>query len=209
MTRNKDADMAAAVATSSGAAAGAGPRLTPAAAAKANEMGKRIAAAFGEIVGVLMRTPQHRHAFLADLEWLVLPPIGAGQFALAEARHKESGLAFPVAVILWASVSDEVDARLRSTAGSANGQHKLHLRLKPDEWTSGPNAWLIEAAGDRRAVKALIDQTLAGRLEGRGLNALTRAADGRSAIQLLGGSDTAPASAHGVAAAKAARREAH
>lgn len=161
------------------------PRLSPENAARINEMGKRISGAFGEIVGVLMRAPQYRHTFLSDLEWLVLPPLVTGQFALAEARQKESGLTMPIAVLLWASVSDDVDARLSSNLG---GQ----LRLKPNEWTSGANAWLIEAVGDPRAVKALVDQTLAGPLKGRGLKVVTRGADGKPALQVVRAGEATP-----------------
>ena len=141
-------------------------------------MQRRVAAAFGEIVAVLLRSPQHRHMFLADLEWLILPAIATGQFALAEARQKETGMAAPVAVLLWASVADEVDARLSSNLGQV-------MRLKPAEWASGGNAWLVEAVGDPRAVKALIDQTLAGPLKGRGLKVATRGADDKPAMQIL------------------------
>ena len=141
-------------------------------------MQRRVAAAFGEMVAVLLRSPQHRHMFLADLEWLILPAIATGQFALAEARQKETGMGAPVAVLLWASVADEVDARLSSNLGQA-------MRLKPAEWASGANAWLVEAVGDPRAVKALVDQTLAGPLKGRGLKVATRGADGKPAMQIL------------------------
>ena len=51
-------------------------------------MQKRLAATLGEIVSVLMRSPQHRHVFLADLEVSVLPALATGQFALAEAKHQ-------------------------------------------------------------------------------------------------------------------------
>ena len=147
-------------------------------------MQRRVAAAFGEIVAVLLRSPQHRHMFLADLEWLILPAIATGQFALAEARQKETGMAAPVAVLLWASVADEVDARLVSACASVAHQQP-RVRLKPAEWASGGNAWLVEAVGDPRAVKALVDQTLAGPLKGRGLKVATRGADGKPAMQIL------------------------
>lgn len=160
----------------------------PSDAAKIAEMGRRVAAAFGEIVAVLMRSPQHRHAFLSDLEWLVLPAIATGQFALAEARQKDSGFGTPVAVLFWASVSDDVDARLSANVGQL-------MKLKPTEWAGGQNAWLIEAVGDPRAVKALIDQTLAGPLKGRGINVVIRGADGKPAIQILRAGDTATAAA--------------
>jgi hemolysin-activating ACP:hemolysin acyltransferase len=68
-----------------------------------------MSAAFGDAATVLMRSPHYKHYSLADLEWLVLPAIATGQFSLADARHRQIGLSAPVAVVLWASVSAEVD----------------------------------------------------------------------------------------------------
>jgi hemolysin-activating ACP:hemolysin acyltransferase len=151
--------------------------LSPEEVSRVAERAKRIAAAFGEIVSVLMRTPAYRHLFLADLEWLVLPAIATGQFALAEARQKD-GLSMPVAVLLWATVSEEVDVRLTSNLGQP-------VRLKPSEWASGAQAWLVEAIGDRGAVKALLDQTLAGPLSGRSFKVASRGADGKTVLRVL------------------------
>ena len=44
----------------------------------------RMAQSFAQIVAVLMRDPNFRNMRLADLEWLVLPPVMAGQFRLAQ-----------------------------------------------------------------------------------------------------------------------------
>ena len=71
----------------------------------------RQSVAFAQIVSVLLRSPTHRHYALADLEWLVLPPLMTGQFRVAEASTHQKA-AIPVAVALWASVSAEVDKRL-------------------------------------------------------------------------------------------------
>ncbi|MFM9939022.1 MAG: hypothetical protein ACKVP7_05960 [Hyphomicrobiaceae bacterium] len=55
------------------------PKLSPEDAAKIGELQKRLAATFGEIVAVLMRSAQHKHLFLTDLEWLILPSLKWGQ----------------------------------------------------------------------------------------------------------------------------------
>jgi hemolysin-activating ACP:hemolysin acyltransferase len=36
-------------------------------------MHRRMAASFGDIVGLMMQAPQFKHMTLTDLEWLVLP----------------------------------------------------------------------------------------------------------------------------------------
>jgi hemolysin-activating ACP:hemolysin acyltransferase len=103
----------------------------------------QASASFGQVVSVLMRSSEHKHLTLTDLEWLVVPPLTAGQFAIANMQSKEGGAIVPAAVVLWASVSSEVDQRL-----SANLSEQL--RLRPDEWKSGDILWLIEAVGDGR-----------------------------------------------------------
>jgi hypothetical protein len=91
--------------------------FTPEDASRLRDMATRIASTFGEIIALLMRSPHYRYAFISDLEWMVMPAISSGQLVLGEARHKETGVAAPVAVIMWACVSDEVDARLTAAAG--------------------------------------------------------------------------------------------
>ena len=109
---------------------------------------KQLQASFGGIVALLMRSPEFRKVTLADLEHLVLPALTNGQFTIAEAQEKKSGLMRPVAAILWASVSEEVDQRLSET-------HDQPLRLAPKEWKSGDIPWVIAAVGDQRLIKAL------------------------------------------------------
>ena len=43
-----------------------------------------VGATFAKIVSLLMRSPGHRGATLADLDWLVVPPLMAGQFAILD-----------------------------------------------------------------------------------------------------------------------------
>jgi RTX toxin acyltransferase family len=59
-------------------------------------LSKRMMAAFGEAVSVLMRSEVHRHQFMADLEWLVLPAIATGQFSIIDAQSKSIGFTQPV-----------------------------------------------------------------------------------------------------------------
>jgi len=89
---------------------------------------KTLATAVGEIAWLLSQSPTHRHAlFLADLEWLVMPPLTLSQYRLFYADGKPVGVAF------WAFVSEEVEQRL---AGGG--------RLGASEWRSGDRVWLVE-----------------------------------------------------------------
>ena len=121
-----------------------------------------MAQSFADIVGVLMRDPGFRNLRLADLEWLVLPPILSGQWRIARgaatsavAAPDASGaptkgsLIIPVATALWASVSPAIDKRLREELDKP-------LMLRPNEWVSGKHLWLIAVGGDRRYVPKFV-----------------------------------------------------
>jgi hemolysin-activating ACP:hemolysin acyltransferase len=118
--------------------------------------------AFGDIVTVLMRTEPFRDLALKDLEWLVAPSVNTGQFALAHGDPRPSDQLsdadkadtnrpnIPVAAVLWAYVSDEVDARLRANVTEGV------VRLAPDEWRSGKTPWIVAAGGTPEALKAIL-----------------------------------------------------
>ena len=127
---------------------------------------KRMQASFGEIVALLMRSPQFKGMPLAALDQLVVPPVAARQVMIAEAQHKKTGIVAPAAAILWASVSDEVDQRLSEAQGKP-------LNLSPQDWKSGDNPWLIITVGDQRLVKPLVEHLQKTVPEGRKLKSLS------------------------------------
>ena len=49
---------------------------------------KMVSASFGEMVTLLMKSPHYRHYNLADLEWLLIPPLMTNQFLVVEAQLK-------------------------------------------------------------------------------------------------------------------------
>ena len=138
----------------------------------------RLAASLGQIVGLMMRTPQHRHAFLADLEWLVVPAIVSNQFALHEELDPRTGVRLPVAALLWANVSEVVDARL--TANPA-----VRPRLKPEEWVSGATPWLVDVVGDPQFVGPFVKSIVERRFKAAGLKTYSRGPDGRATVAVL------------------------
>ena len=112
---------------------------------------KHLQASFGEIVGLLMRVPQLKNAPLSSLEEMVVPAIVAEQFMIAEARAKEGGFLVPVAAVLWANVSEEIDRRISDDTGGP-------VKLDPKDWQSGDIPWLMIAAGDQRLIKTLMQR---------------------------------------------------
>jgi cytolysin-activating lysine-acyltransferase len=82
----------------------------------------------GPIVWLLSQTPSHRHLFLSDLEWRILPPVSLGQCKLYMKGNA------PLAFVSWAKVTDEVERRLS----------KGNVRLAPAEWANGDKIWLVD-----------------------------------------------------------------
>jgi len=127
--------------TSNGAQAG-DAKLQPKTASQAS-------AAFGQMVGILMRSPAMRKMSLGELEWMIVPPIKHGHFMLAHVRSQDGAME-PIGFLVWAVVSPEVDKRLSDPSKP--------LRLAPQEWKSGDIPWVISGAGDEKALKGMIEQ---------------------------------------------------
>lgn len=138
----------------------------------------RVSVAFAQVVSVLMRSSLHKHFSLADLEWLVVPPLIAGQCRVAEAKSQPDGPGVPVAAVLWASVSPEVDRRLSENLNAP-------IRLRPDEWKSGDILWLVEAVGDGRVLPPLLKQLSENTFKGRSVKMRTRGEGGKLAVRPL------------------------
>jgi cytolysin-activating lysine-acyltransferase len=144
-----------------------------------------MAQTFAQIVAVLMRDPNFKNLRLADLEWLVLPPVMAGQFRLGHAARPTSadgtggGIAVPVAVALWASVSANLDKSLSENLDQ-------QVRLRPNQWASGDRLWLIAAGGDPRAVPPFLKQLAEGEFKGKQMKMRLRGPDGKVVVKMLG-----------------------
>ena len=115
--------------------------------------GERDAAGvLGEVAWLMSRSAPHRHVFMADLDWLVLPPLYLGQ-----ARVLRGAEGSPLAYVSWALASDAVEARLKARIG----------RLQPTDWRSGPHPWIIDViapfGGADKAVAEVVGAVFGGR----------------------------------------------
>lgn len=128
--------------------------IDPAKLAELRQRSALLHAAIGEAVSLLARDTRWRHASLADLEWLLLPPLMSGQLVTLRAKVKNAeGVLLPLALGLWAKVSPEVDAKLE--AQRAVG---LQPRLAPQDWTSGSIPWLVVNVGPKELLPRLQEQ---------------------------------------------------
>ena len=76
----------------------------------------------------MMSSSGHRHLFVTDFEWLLVPPILAKQFRL----YRRDGV--PIGFVSWARLTEEAEARLINGA----------VKLAPKEWTEGDRLWIID-----------------------------------------------------------------
>ena len=91
---------------------------------------------------------------------------------------KVNGRQAPVAVALWASVSEDVDKRLSENLTTP-------IKLRPDELRSGDILWLIDAVGDPKAIQHLLGQLHEGPLKGRPAKARTLGPNAHPVVRKL------------------------
>lgn len=139
------------------------------------------AAAFGEIVSLLMRSPRHNAFKLKNLESIVVPALLTRQYSVAKAKPKDDphAPAIPVGLAIWAQVSDEVDRRL-----SENLDQSVSLRA--NEWTSGDNYWLLDVVAPPKVAAALLDELKQTAFAGRNFK-VRRVIDGELIVETLSG----------------------
>jgi hemolysin-activating ACP:hemolysin acyltransferase len=160
---------------------GAGSPAPAAGAIDTDEMRRRaafsrdVSASFGQLVSLMMRQRQYKHAMLAELEWLVVPALATRQFRVVEGVSQDRGLVAPIAAVLWASVSPEVDKRLTENL-------ELPFKLKPEEWRSGPNVWIIETLGEPKAVTMTLQHLMQNDLKGKTVRMRVRGQDGKITV---------------------------
>ena len=149
-----------------------------------NEAIRRMSAArdasatFGEIVMLLMRTPEYRGMPLRDLEALVMPPLVNSQISVATAQSNGSGVTTPVGAILWATVSAEVAKRLASEAGKS-------IPLAPAEWKSGDIVWVVATAGEGRVLSEMLKQLSKREWGGKEVRVVVRPKGGEPTVATL------------------------
>lgn len=129
------------------------PQLDPAIAEKIAGLRSHVRESFGKVVMSMMMLPRYRHNTLADLQHLVLEPLTRDRIAIAQRKDADQAGQDIAGVAVWASLSDEAEGRLRDQIAAGTWP----VRLKPEDWTSGQNNWLIDViAADRKATTSVI-----------------------------------------------------
>ncbi len=138
-------------------------------------MARDVSATLGQIVSLMMRSRTHRFNMMIDLEWMVVPAIATRQFRVAEGVSAEAGVVAPIAAVIWASVSAEVDQRLAQNIDAP-------VRLKPEEWRSGDIVWVVDILGDPKAVDAILQHLKQNELKDRRVRMRVKGENGKATI---------------------------
>lgn len=118
----------------------AAQQMTPEIARKLAELRSQVRENFGKVVMAMMMQPRYRHQTLGDLAHLVLEPLTVDRIAMAYARESDGVTPEIAGMAIWASVSEDVDAKIREQVKSG----VFPVRLKAEEWTSGSINWLLD-----------------------------------------------------------------
>lgn len=116
----------------------------------------------GPALWLYARDARKRYTFIADQDWLVMPPLVLDQCKLYMKGE------IPWAFCTWALVSDEIDARLRSAVP----------KIAPHEWKSGSHLWLIDVVAPFGGVEELISDLGQTNFAGKKFMALLPKGDG-------------------------------
>lgn len=129
-------------------------QMDPQVANKIAELRSALRENFGKVVLAMMMVPRYRSQTVGDLQHLVLDPMLSDRLAVAYPEAKEDGVAPDMAgFAIWASVSEDVDARIREQISSG----VFPVRLKSEDWNSGTINWLLDViAQDSKTVSNVI-----------------------------------------------------
>jgi cytolysin-activating lysine-acyltransferase len=131
------------------AASNAAPAPAPIGAGTAGAVAETQASVLGQMVWLLLQSPAHRHVFVSELEWRLLPPLTLGQARIFK-KEKE-----PFAFVTWALASEGVEGRLRAMPG----------KLTPAEWKSGARMVIVDVVAPFGGGDACVNEVLKSAVE--------------------------------------------
>lgn len=125
--------------------------------------------ALGHGVWLMSQVATHKHFFIGDIEWMLVPPVAMGQFRL----WRNNGM--PVGFATWALLTEEAEKRILE--GGVQ-------RLAPKDWNGGDNVWLMDLitpfGGREEAVREIKKQVFPGKK----IKTLQAAPDGKGVVMV-------------------------
>lgn len=140
--------------TSQQAAGEANAKLDPEMLEKIAAVRTKLHETFGKVALAMMMVPRYRSLSISDLGTLILDPLMRDRIAIAtSAKEGEAQEGALSGIAIWASVSEEVDAKIREQIKAGI----FPVRLKAEEWNSGNVNWLLDViAPNQRLTTAVI-----------------------------------------------------
>ncbi|NKB58522.1 MAG: toxin-activating lysine-acyltransferase [Alphaproteobacteria bacterium] len=112
----------------------------------------------GHVTWLMTQSPLHRHLFVTDLEWLVMPALALNQFRIWHGSAQQAagipasqvqGGSMPIGFASWAYLDEEAEARIKQGI----------KQLRATDWKAGDSLWLIDLimpfGGMEKAVQEL------------------------------------------------------
>ncbi|WP_272008239.1 toxin-activating lysine-acyltransferase [Roseovarius sp. ZX-A-9] len=129
-------------------------QIDPEVAAKLANLRSSLRENFGKAVMAMMMVPRYRSQNLADLQHLVLDPMLQDRLAFAyPGKSEKQPMTEMAGFAIWASVSEEVDKRIREQLAAG----VFPIRLKTEDWNSGNINWLLDViAPDQKTITSVI-----------------------------------------------------
>ena len=125
--------------------------LDPEVLAQITAFKTKLQASIGEVVLAMLNLPRYRNQTLADLMHLVVEPMTRDRIAIARAGG-EGKIEETAGIAIWASVSDEVDAKIREQIQA----RVFPVRLKSEDWASGETTWLLDVIAPSQKVATAV-----------------------------------------------------
>ena len=145
---------------------------------------KKMSEVLGEVVWLMSQSPctrlvSHPGPGMArragDKEKELMTPVLLGQFRLYYADGPAGGGqgGRPIGVVLWASVSDEVEETLsRGTT-----------KLRPQDWKSGDKLWVVEVIAPFGGAEEMVKDLKAKVFPGREVRFVALGPDSKAAVR--------------------------
>jgi hemolysin-activating ACP:hemolysin acyltransferase len=125
--------------------------LDPALLAQITAFKTKLQASIGEVVLAMLNLPRYRNQTLADVMHLIVEPMTRDRIAIAKAGG-EGKVEETAGIAIWASVSDEVDAKIREQIQA----RVFPVRLKAEDWNSGETTWLLDVIAPSQKVATAV-----------------------------------------------------
>lgn len=92
-----------------------------------------------------------QHQSIGDLMHLVIEPMLRDRIAIAKSGG-EGKIEETAGIAIWASVSDEIDAKIREQIQART----FPIRLKADDWASGDTHWLLDVIAPSQKIATAV-----------------------------------------------------